>query len=148
MLGSSSSSSSSEPQSSSAWQHRGFDLHHCWPPSCFCPLLLKHLLSHPLLPAGTCRVSKATGVRLVFEQQIWRLPRKHRAPAAASNGGGSGGSAAEAGEEQEELVLTAEAVVVSLDKRYKPKRISPALRERLVSGAASEGPPIPLQELL
>ncbi|KAI7843981.1 hypothetical protein COHA_002519 [Chlorella ohadii] len=97
---------------------------------------------------GTCRVSKATGVRLVFEQQIWRLPRKHRAPAAASNGGGSGGSAAEAGEEQEELVLTAEAVVVSLDKRYKPKRISPALRERLVSGAASEGPPIPLQELL
>ncbi|PRW56227.1 long-chain acyl- thioesterase -like [Chlorella sorokiniana] len=100
---------------------------------------------------GTCRVSKATGVRLVFEQQIWRLPRKHRA-AADSNGSGNGGSAnaAEAAEaeQQEELVLTAEAVVVSLDKRYKPKRISAALRERLVSGTASEGPPIPLQELL
>lgn len=91
-------------------------------------------------------------MRLVFEQQIWRVPRKHRAAAAAGNGGGNGGggsgTAAEAEAEQEELVLTAEAVVVSLDKRYKPKRISAALRERLVSGAANEGPPIPIQELL
>lgn len=91
-------------------------------------------------------MSKATGVRLVFEQQIWRVPRKHHAAAASAGNGGS--SAAEAEGEPEELVLTAEAVVVSLDKRYKPKRISAALRERLVSGAASDGPPIPLQEFL
>ena len=82
-------------------------------------------------------------MRLVFEQQIWRVPRKHAAAA-----GGSGGAAGEQEAQGEELVLTAEAVVVSLDQRYKPKRISAALRERLLSGAAAQGPPIPLQEFL
>lgn len=35
-----------------------------------------------------------------------------------------------------QLVLRSTAVVVSLDAQYKPKRISGALRERLLSGAA------------
>lgn len=35
-----------------------------------------------------------------------------------------------------QVVLSATAVVVSLDAQYKPKRISAALRERLMSGAA------------
>ena len=35
-----------------------------------------------------------------------------------------------------QLVLRSTAVVVSLDAQYKPRRISAALRERLLSGAA------------
>lgn len=38
-----------------------------------------------------------------------------------------------------QVVLTAVAVVVSLDAQYKPRRISAALRNRLLSGAAHPG---------
>lgn len=88
---------------------------------------------------GCCRVAKCTAARAVFEQQIWLLPRRRHAAA---------GSAAAQEGQQEELVLTAEAVVVSLDSAYKPKRMSAALRERLLASAAVEGPLISLQEIL
>jgi acyl-CoA thioesterase FadM len=86
---------------------------------------------------GTCRVVKATAARLIFEQQLWLLPRR-------SHGGSS------KRQEDEQLVLSAEAVVVSLDSSYKPKRISPKLRELLVAGraAAGGGERLQLQELL
>lgn len=101
---------------------------------------------------GTCRVVKTTAARLVFEQQLWLLPRRSRASVAAHNGASSAGQqqAAAAGEE-EQLVLSAEAVVVSLDSSYKPKRISPRLRELLQTGAPSAAAgqePLQLQELL
>lgn len=85
---------------------------------------------------GTCRVVKATAARLVFEQQLWLLPRP-------LHGDGSE-------QQQEQLVLSAEAVVVSLDSSYKPKRINPKLRELLVAGraAAAGGERLQLQELL
>lgn len=104
---------------------------------------------------GTCRVVKATAARLVFEQQLWLLPR--RTPASASNGSGSaggssqGGAGQEPGGEQEQLVLSAEAVVVSLDSSYKPKRINAALRDLLLAGRRPEGVEaggLSLQELL
>lgn len=65
--------------------------------------------------------------------QIWQLPRRH---------GGGGG------QQEEQLVLAAEAVVVSLDENYKPKRITAELRDRLLHGALSEGPLIPMEELM
>lgn len=76
---------------------------------------------------AACRVARATAARVVFEQQIWVQPR---------NGG------------PERLALTAEAVVVSLDAHYKPKRIDAALRRRFEAGQRADGPPVPLQELL
>ena len=78
---------------------------------------------------AACRVARATAARVVFEQQIWVQPR---AP-----GGGP-----------ERLALTAEAVVVSLDAHYRPKRIDAALRRRFEAGERADGPPVPLQELL
>lgn len=76
---------------------------------------------------AACRVAKSTAARVVFEQQIWLRPR---------DGG------------PEQLALTAEAVVVSLDSHYRPKRLDAALRQRLEAGAPAGGPPLPLQELL
>ena len=93
---------------------------------------------------GTCRVLKATAARLVFEQQLWRLPPRH-----AHSGSGGGGQQGGAGEQ---LVLSAEAVVVSLDADYKPKRLRPELREALLTGRAppraAGQPGLHLQELL
>lgn len=80
---------------------------------------------------GTCRVSAATAARLVFQQEIWRLP-------------GAPGEA-------EQLVLSAEAVVVSLDKSYRPKRINPALKDALLTGRPLAEPgqqPLAMQELM
>jgi acyl-CoA thioesterase FadM len=94
---------------------------------------------------GTCRVSKATGARLVFEQQLWLLPPRSSGAAHSSRS-----SSSEEQQQQEQLVMTAEAVVVSLDASYKPKRLSPHLRELLLAGvpAAGHGPAMQLQELL
>ena len=48
-----------------------------------------------------------------------------------------------------QLALSAEAVVVSLDKQYRPKRLSAALRNAMVSGQAlSEKDRQRVQELL
>lgn len=76
---------------------------------------------------AACRVTRATAARVVFEQQIVIVPRD--------------GS-------PEQLALSAEAVVVSLDAQYRPKRIDAAVRQRLVAGAPAGGPLVPLQELL
>lgn len=90
---------------------------------------------------GTCRVVKATAARLVFEQQLWLQPwRRHAHPAP-------NGSKEEHRDEEELLVLSAEAVVVSLDSSYKPKRINARLRELLLTGAPA-GELLQLQELL
>lgn len=103
---------------------------------------------------GTCQVTKATAARLVFEQQLWLLPRRRHGSDAGSGGDGSGGPQAggqEPGEELEQLVLSAQAVVVSLDSAYKPKRINAALRELLLTGtppAGAEPGTLSLQELL
>lgn len=80
---------------------------------------------------GTCFVSAATAARLVFRQEIWRV--------GAAPG------------EEDQLALKAEAVVVSLDSRYRPKRINPALRDALLTGRVVAPPgqePLPLQELM
>lgn len=102
---------------------------------------------------GSCRVVKATAARLVFEQQLWLLPPRAR---ASSSGNGNGDVAQQRQQEggqggEEQLVLTAEAVVVSLDSQYKPKRIDARLRQLLVTGVAppSEGAGlVQVQELL
>ena len=97
---------------------------------------------------GTCRVSKATGARLVFEQQLWLLPS--RSSSTVHSGSGSGSADQLQQKQEEQLVMTAEAVVVSLDSSYKPKRLAPRLRELLLAGApaAGQGTPMQLQELL
>ena len=80
---------------------------------------------------GTCWVSAATAARLVFQQEIYRVA------------GQSG--------ETEQLVLKAEAVVVSLDKNYRPKRINPSLRDALLTGRPLAEPgqePLAIQELM
>ena len=116
---------------------------------------------------GTCRLVKATAARLVFEQQLWRLPpRRHgaegqqQAHTLAANGGDSSSSssslsssspAAALQQQRGELVLSAEAVVVSLDSSYRPKRINPLLREAMATGrpvAAADGQPVHMQELM
>lgn len=74
---------------------------------------------------GTCRVSKATAARLVLEQQLWRLPPKSTSASSSSSEDDNVG---------EQLVLTAEATVVSLDNSYRPKRLSAALCEAMITG--------------
>jgi len=61
----------------------------------------------------TVRVARCTAARVTMEQQVIRLP------SSAS--------------EVPQVVLTATAVVVSLDGQYRPQRIHPSLRERLMS---------------
>lgn len=101
---------------------------------------------------GTCRVVKATAARLVFEQQLWLLPRRRPGESGSSDGSGTQPAVGqEAGGEQGQLVLSAEAVVVSLDSAYKPKRINPSLRQLLLTGAppaGAEAGSLSLQELL
>lgn len=119
---------------------------HCWLHPATNPAELNMRYLRPLRSGdrfrGTCRVTKATGARLVFEQQLWLLP-------ARSSGAGHSGSSSSEGK-QNQLVMTAEAVVVSLDSSYKPKRLSSRLREVLLAGApaAGDGPAMQLQELL
>ncbi|KAL4457603.1 hypothetical protein ABPG75_012468 [Micractinium tetrahymenae] len=105
---------------------------------------------------GTCRVVKATAARLVFEQQLWLLPRRRHSSCNGSGGTGSttqqaAAQQAEAEGEREQLVLSAEAVVVALDSGYKPKRINAALRQLLLTGrppAGAEAGSMSVQELL
>lgn len=111
---------------------------------------------------GTCRVVKATAARLVFEQQLWLLPASTHSTSGGCGGTGSGSSGSSGsstgdggsstgdgggqqheGQQQqgdeEQLVLTAEAVVVSLDAQYKPKRIDARLRQLLMTGEVPGG---------
>ena len=102
---------------------------------------------------GTCRVAKATAARVVFEQQLWLLPpRQHAASGGSSGGGGEGQAQQQLKQQQQEeelLVLDAQAVVVSLDSHYKPRRIDARLRQLLVTGAAPPGEGgLSVQELL
>lgn len=61
------------------------------------------------------RVSRVSAARAVFEQEIVRHPQSEQ--------------------QQPQVVLTATAIVVVLDSRYRPKRISSELRELLAYDA-------------
>ena len=89
---------------------------------------------------GTCRVVTATAARLVFQQQLWLVPRRRRQHDAApvEAGAGSGGTENN-GDLEELLVLDATATVVSLDAAYRPKRINKQLMSALRTGRPEDG---------
>ena len=83
------------------------------------------------------RVTSARGARVEMEQWVDAVRRGMRSGGEGGQGGGGATAAAAAAAEEEEIVVRAcdaEATVVALDGRYRPKRLPRAVQKALETG--------------